>query len=381
MANLWEHPSIIASEALRLLQDQLTIAKMCVIDKTSDFSNKSNGWAVGDTVSFKTHGDYVVDEFSGSINVQDITASKRSMTIEKFFDVSVAFTAREEALDLDSLSEQVLQPATYRLAEKVDTYLGTKILQGAGLYTSSGLLANAADVAQARKAATLQQLDQNRYCLVDLEAEASLLGQTWFNQSQTRGQEGTTTLSTGNMGHIMGMDFSSSIAFPTNDASPHTAGTGTGSTNNGTSDNGIGSSTLVCTALSAGLADGDRIKIAGLRRPLIVNGTVASSATSIPLVDPITEIIPDAAAITVIGAGDDLTFHGAIFDNRSIAAAFPVLDQPGGKEAATASNNGVSIRVVKDYNILTKNTTMSLDVLCGAFMLDPRRVTLLANQA
>ncbi|MGW8179104.1 MAG: hypothetical protein ACWGQW_10115, partial [bacterium] len=78
------------------------------------------------------------------------------------------------------------RPAAYRLAESVDLYVGTKILQAAGLYISADLFATAADVALARKYSTIQQLDMNRFCLCNLDLEAKMLGQTWFNQSQTR---------------------------------------------------------------------------------------------------------------------------------------------------------------------------------------------------
>ncbi len=74
-----------------------------------------------------------------------------------------------------------------------------------------------------------------------------------------------------------------------------------------------------------------------------------------------------------------MTYHGAIFDDRSLAVAFPMLDLPEDKVAATAYSNGVSIRMVKGYDMQTKKTTMSLDLLIGAFMLDPRRTTLLAD--
>lgn len=381
MANLWEHPNIIAAEALRHLEDALIIGPLCARDTTSEFTSRSNGWKVGDTVSFRTHGEYEVTDFSGSITPQDIATSKRPMTIEKHYDISVEVTAREMSLDLDSFSEQVIRPATYKLAESIDTYLGTKILEAQGLYTSSSLFANAADIALARKAAIIQQLAMDRYCLVDLETEAELLGQTWFNQSQTRGEAGLSTLRTGNMGAVMGMEFFSSIAFPTNSVA-HTTGDGTAATdNNSGANNIIGDTTLVVTAISGvdGFKAGDRLAIAGVRRPVVVKTDAAAAATSVTLVDPITEIIPDAAAVTVIGSGNDLTYHGAIFDNRSLAIAFPMLDLPEDKVAATASNHGISIRIVKGYDINSKKTTMSLDCLCGAFMLDPRRVTLLAD--
>lgn len=383
MSNIWEHPSIIAAEALRHLEDALVIAPLCAKDKTSEFTNKSNGWKVGDTVSFRTHGEYEVTDFSTTISPQDITTSSRAMSIEHHYDISVQVTSREASLDLDSFSDQVIRPATYKLAEQVDTYLGTKILEAAGLYVTDSLFASAADIALARKAAIIQQLSMDRYCLVDLATEATLLGQTWFNQSQTRGDAGLNTLSTANMGHVMGMDFFSSIAFPTN-STAHTAGTMICATNNtaGTT-NLIGDTSLIVDTQTAGqsVAVGDRLQIAGVRRPLIVKTAIAdtTATTEVELFDPITEVIPDNAAVTVIGSGQDLTYHGAIFDGKSLAVAFPMLDLPEDRVAATVSNNGVSIRIVKGYDLSTKVTTMSMDLLVGSFMLDPRHATLLAE--
>ncbi len=385
MSNIWSHPSIIATEALMHLEDALIIGPLCAKDLTSDFTTRSNGWKVGDAVSYRTHGEYEVDEFTTAISTQAISSSVRSLSIEKHYDISVEVTAREASLDLDSFSEQVLRPATYKLAEKVDTYLGTKLLQGAGLYVSSALYETAADIALARKAAILQQLSLNRYSLVDVDLEAILLGQTWFNQSQTRGGDGERTLRNAEMGRVMGMDWFSSIAFPTN-STAHTCGTMVCVTNNVTATkNLIGDTSLIVDTQTQGrnVQAGDRLRIAGVRRPLKVKTTIANTnaTTEIELVDPITEIIPDDAAVTVLGHGDDITYHGAIMDDRSIGVAFPMLDIPEDRVAATASNNGVSIRIVKGYDLSSKKTTMSLDLLVGAFAIDPRRITIVAESA
>jgi hypothetical protein len=383
MANIWEHPSIIAMEALRHMEDRLVIANLCARDKTAEFNKTYNGWGVGDTVAFRTHGEYTVDDYTegGNIATQNIATSTRNLTIEKHYDVSVSVTAREERLDLDSFSEQVIRPAAYKMAETVDTYIGTKIMEGQGLYTTADLFASASDIALARKAATIQQLNADRFCLVDLTTEADLLGQTWFNQSQTRGAEGLSTLRSGQMGHVMGMDFFSSIAFP---ESTLTVGTMICATNNTTgTKNLIGDTVLTVDTQTASktLVIGDRLAIAGVRRPLVVASAEAdtSAVISITLAHPITEVIPDDAAVTVIGSTTDVTYHGAIFDGQTLAVAMPLLDMPGDRVTATASNNGISIRIVKGYDLTTKTTTMSMDLIIGAFCLDTRKVTLLGQ--
>jgi P22 coat protein - gene protein 5 len=379
MANLWDHPSILATEALTHLEDKLVVSKMCAIDKTSEFSTTSNGWKVGDTVSFRTHGDYKVDEFTSTISTQPIQSSRRSMVIEKHYDISVELTTREMALDLDSFADQVLRPAAYRLAEKIDAYASTKILHGAGLYTSLSLFDTVADVAAARKAATIQQLADNRFALVDLETEVTLLGQEWFNRADSRGQAGVNTLQSAVMGHVMGMDWFASLGFP---STTFTAGTGVGVTVAADpTKNQIGMDTLSTTATTGTFQVGDRIQVAGMRRPLIVKTQTAATATAIPLTEQINELVPAGAAITVIASSKAVDIHGAIFDDRSLAIAFPRLDLPGSAESAVVGNNGINIRLVKDYNINTKKHTMSMDVLVGAFCLDPRRITLVGQRA
>jgi hypothetical protein len=383
--NAWENVDMIAAEALNVLIDELKITARAARDKTADYMIRPNGYAVGDTVRIKTRPAYKAQEFNatGQIVRQEVRQSTRSMSIEKHFDVSVAVTAKEKVLNIDDFVQDVVRPAIVTLAQDAETYVGSKILNASGLYTSDDLLASAADVALARKAANWQQLDpMGRFVLVDDTLEAKLLGQTWFNQSQTRGAPGVSTLQSGNMGTVMGMDWDGTLYFPT---SAHTAASGTGATDNGAAvdgvfpNNKIGSTTLTIDTATGGVNAGDRIEVAGVRRPMVVATTNATLTTTIELVDPIAEVIPDNAAITVIGSGSSLTYHGAIFDTDALSVAMPMLDTPSDKPAYSVSYEGFSIRVVQGYDMDTKEETMSLDFLIGAEAYDPRRITLLAE--
>jgi len=383
MANAWEQVDQIAAEALMGLEDNLVISRLTARDKTSDFNKTPDGYAVGQTVRIKTRPDFEAKEFAGAITIQEIRESTRSMTIEKHFDVSVQMTAKEKALDMESLIEQVINPATYRLAEKCDTYVGTKILEGAGLYVSNDLFVSSADLALARKSANYQQLDPaSRFCLVNDTLEAKLLGASWFNTYNDRGPTGEQILTAGNLGRTMGLNFFSSLQLPVDVHAA--AGNGTSTTDNGVAVNGIfpnnkiGMTTLTIDSLTGQIEAGDRIQIAGVRRPLIAAAQATATATSVTLTDPITEIIPDGAAITVIGSGQvNLNFSGAIFDGQSLAIAMPVLDSPSDKPSFVVSNNGFSLRVVQGYDMTTKTDTLSIDLLIGAKAYDPRRITLL----
>lgn len=380
MANAWTKVDSIATEALIHLEDALVITNLTAKDKTAAFNRTADGYAKGDTVRIKTRPDYKTDEFDGTIEVQSIRESTREMKIEKHFDISVQMTAKEKALDLDSLIEQVIAPAVHRIAESCDRYVGTKFLQGAGMYASDDLFGTAADVALARKAANYQQLDPgSRFCIVDDILEAKLLGKDWMNRNDSRSETGVSVMTSGRIARTMGMEFHASLNFPLFSRTSSSGTTATNNGNGGNTNNQIGMKVLTVDGITGGFTAGDRIRVAGVRRPLIVAANAAADATSITLVDPISEVIPDDAAVTVIGAGQAVTAHGAIFDGQALAVAMPVLDAPADKPSFVASSNGYSIRVVQGYDMNTKTDTLSLDLLMGAVAYDPRRITLLTE--
>lgn len=379
--NAWQQIEWIAGEALNYLEDALVITQLTAKDKTAEFNSKPNGYSIGSTVDIRTNPVYEAKEFAGSIVAQGIRSSVRQMTIEKLFDVSVSMTAREKRLDMDNFSEQVIKPAAYAIAEKCDTHVGTKILEGAGLYTSTDVFGTAADMALAKKAATFQQLSSTgRFCLVNDTLEAKLLGAAYFNTFNSRGDSGSRVFNEAAMGRAMGMEFFGALNFP---VFSRLQGSGAGATKTtpAGNENAVGTSTLVLQAAATGtFKAGDRLRVAGMRRPLIVAaGADQVTPTSILLADPITDIVPNAVAVTVLGGAGTYDLMGAIFDDSSIAVAMPMLDPASDKPSFTVTQNGYSIRVVQGYDMATKTETMSLDVLIGAKAYDPRRITLLGD--
>jgi hypothetical protein len=131
------------------------------------------------------------------------------------------------------------------------------------------------------------------------------------------------------MGKALGMNFYSTINFPTDS---HTPGNGTSTTDNSGDANKIGSTTLKINSLTGKIEAGDRIAVAGLRRPLIAAAQATATATTVTLVDPITEIVPDGAAVTVVGSGVGAALaRGVIMDDSAMGFAMPMLDTPSDK--------------------------------------------------
>ena len=397
MENLFtaEFIQVVASEALAHLQDALVIKDLCATDVTSEYNVRPNGYQVGDTVNFKIDPVYEAKEFDPAVGVveQPIRSSNRSLTIEKHFDITTGVSAKEKALSFEGFSAEVIQPGAYAIAEKIDKYMAGKVHQGMGLYVSDDLFGAVSgnggkDLAQARKVALIQQLGMNKFCLMGPELEAVLLGQEWFTGANNRGDD--RILRTGELGTTMGLDFFSTVNWEskTRTNSSGTATLVTAATALAGKYNLVGQKSIVVKEIVGGFLAGDRIAVAGCKRPMIVAANKAAAIISAPvadrtidLVDPITEILAADAAVTVVG-GNGVVFEvqAAIFDGKSLGFAMPMLDAPETGVSAVASNNGISIRVVSAYDQKFKRSTMSMDCLIGGFALDPRRITLLGNK-
>lgn len=381
--NAWNHPSLIAAEALSQMTDNLTWGRMTTRDMTGKFVG--NEMKIGDTINLRGTPDYEAKEFDNdgvnTVERQAIRNYTRPFTIEKIFDVTVDITSKEKALDLDSFTAEVISPAAYRLAEKIDTYIAGKAVYGIGIYQSADLMGSISDMALARAAANYQQLDPaTRFCMVNPTLEAKLLGKDFFYSASIRGDGANqAALREGFLAKTMGFEFYGSNLFP--DVGVQTWGTVTGTTDNGAggnTNNRIGSKTLVITGGDGAVGTFfDHILIAGCRRPLIIASR--DSATQITLTEPIMEIIPDNAAITTAYTGVATTLQGVMMDHKAIGLAMPALGAPSDKPSAVISNNGYSIRVVQGYDMDKKVEIMSLDVMVGAGIIDPRRVSILGD--
>lgn len=393
--NSFQNVDLISATALSYLDEELIIKPLCSTDLSAEYNSRPNGYKVGDTIRFQVDPVYEAKVFderlsdgtwprndSKAIAPQDIRTSTRSLMIEQHLDVSVTVSDRERAMHFDEFSTKVIRPAARALARKIDTYIGTKILQGYGLYASASVLSTAADLSQAIKASKQQELGDDKYVLMNYDLEAILRGSDWFYKADSRGDG--NIIRTGLLTETMGMEYYASGNYPTASHTNSSGATTTKASPTGV-ENKVGQTSLTVTAIAEdkNFLAGDRIKVAGVKRPMIVKTNAAVAATSIELTDPITELIPANAAVTVVGGdGKVLTHKGAIFDGQALGVAMPMLDPAFGMPSSTISDEvGNSIRVIFGFNQTNKITTLSLDLLVGAFALDPRRITLLADSA
>jgi hypothetical protein len=126
MANTLLTPQIIAQEALAILRNQLVMAELVHTDYANEFVK------VGDTITVRKPATLVANDFAGAITSQDLTESGVTVTLDKFKDVSVALTSKQESLELRDFARQVIEPAMVALAQQIDQDLAQYAIANAG---------------------------------------------------------------------------------------------------------------------------------------------------------------------------------------------------------------------------------------------------------
>jgi hypothetical protein len=124
MANTILNPSIIAKAAVRILDNELVMAKQVFRGYEDEFTNKVNGYNVGDTISIRKPTDFTVRSGT-TASVQDVVEGKETFTVGTVKGVDFSFTSTQLTLNIGELSERVIKPAMVQLANAVDSDLMT----------------------------------------------------------------------------------------------------------------------------------------------------------------------------------------------------------------------------------------------------------------
>src|SRR5262245_9323393 len=119
MPNTILNPSIIASTAVRILENELVMGSRVYRGYEEEFNKKVNGYDVGDTISIRKPQQFSIR--SGAVaSLQDIQEGKLSLVVNLQKGVDFRFTSTELTLKIEDISERILRPALVRLANEVD---------------------------------------------------------------------------------------------------------------------------------------------------------------------------------------------------------------------------------------------------------------------
>lgn len=117
MANRLLTPSVIAKESLRLLVNSLQFTKRMNKEYSKNFNNKD--MKIGDTVNIRKPPRYVVRK-GRVMQVQDHVETTVPLTLTDQAGVDLSFTSADRALRIGDFSDRILKPAIAAIASQID---------------------------------------------------------------------------------------------------------------------------------------------------------------------------------------------------------------------------------------------------------------------
>lgn len=371
MANTLLTPSVIAKEALMVLENNLVMADLVHTDYSNEFVK------VGDTITVRKPATLQAKNFgaglySGKISTQDVTEGSVTVKLDRFRDVSVKLTAKDLTLKIQDFSEQIIKPAMRAIAQAIDEDLIAYGVEHAGSTVSATASpTNLADIAGIAKQLDLNKVPQTERNLV-LHPTHKYKYALTDNLSKVSYAGSNETLRDALLGKVYSLDTYMDQNAP--DTTASSAGTATEYKVAGTKGNTYVALSDVSSATGT-VAKGDGFIYNGyVYRFASAATAVASAIASVDIDQPLVENIASTADIKMINAPSSLAFH-----KNGLALVTRQLELPLGAQNAAIENNGkFAVRVVYGYDQETKEDTISFDVLYGIKDLDNKMIVKLA---
>jgi len=392
MANSILTIDMITRKALEILENNLVLTRN--VNRQYDDSFAVEGAKIGSTLRIRLPDRALVTD-GAALQVQDDNEQFTTLTVSTQKHIGVNFTSAELTMQLDDFAERVLKPRISQLASSIDADV-------ANAYKSIGNTVGTPGTTPATSLVLLQaqqKLNENaavmnpRYATVNPAANAGLVEgmKGLFNPTDTISRQ----FKNGMMGMgVLGFDeinMSQSIK-------QHTTGTraATG-TVTAAAVTAEGSSTLSLTVGSAEtITVGDVFTIAGVYavNPQTRESTgslfqfvaLASSTTSTTATVTVAPMYSAAhalatmltlpassAAVVFVGAASTQYPQNLVYHKDAITFATADLLLPQGVDmAARAVHNGISLRVVRQYDINNDRMPCRIDVLYGFSTIRPQ---------
>jgi len=392
-------PTAVTREALRVLHQKLNFVGSIVRDYDDSFAK--SGAKIGDQLKIRLPNQYVVRS-GATLSTQDTVEQSVTLQVATQKGVDLNFTSVDLTLSLDDFSKRILNPAMSVLAASIEADAMSMYKDVFNSVWNGGSAISLAKVLEGRS------LLQNALApLTDRTANLNTLDNANFVDALKALFNDTTGLSKqyreGYMGRTAGFDFventmwgkhtrgAASAAYTTSTlvavlpvgetpVSTMTVATGTGAMNVGdvftignvfavhpeTKANTGTPQQFVVTAAYAGGAGtvsfSPAIVLAGGRQNVVIPTTSAT------------------AAITFAGTASTAVGLSMLYQKEAFAFATADLVMPSGVDfAAREVMDGISMRVVRQYDINNDKFPTRLDVLYGYKTLRPQLAARLHN--
>lgn len=402
MANTLLTIDMITREAVRLFRNSNWFLR--TIGRQFDEEFGRAGAKIGSQLRIRYPNDYTLRTGPTAVP-QSTNEQNTTLVVGTQMGVDVSFSSAERALSLDDYSQRILAPAVNTLAGGVATSIMLNINGAANLVQNTDTSANMISPSAGTWLAAGAVLDKfgaprnDRFIVMDPLTQArtvtSLMG--LFNpQVKISDQYIRGTITVDTLGFDWGMDQTVIM---------HTTGAyGAPPTVAGANQTGA---VLTTTALAGPINAGDTFTIAGVdsvnRTTKTDNGTlmqfvaqsnVPAGATTIPIypaiVPPaggnpvpfqtVTASPANGAAIAFATPASSNFRQNFAYYAEAVTLATAELELPRGvHEAARETYDGISLRMITDYAVLSDQFVTRLDILFGSLLVRPEWVVKVAD--
>jgi hypothetical protein len=417
MSNTLLSPTIIAREALMQLDNALVMANMVHRGYENEFSESVNGNKKGDTIRIRKPVQFTVR--SGAVaNVQDVTESYTSITVDQQKGVDFKFASSDFSLNIEQFSERYIKPAMIQLANQVDIdllalYKDIPSWVGPSAAGVIGAPVNSyADFAKAPERLDHMAVPtEQRMGVLSPADHWGLLGNftgLYINETAKSALEKAKLPPVGGVECYMAQNVQTHTV-GAHGGTPLVRGASQGSAHSSVKDTWTQTLATDGWTTNSGLKAGDVFTISGvydvnpvskatlphLRQFVVVSNvttaTSASNTTSIVISPPIITTGPyqtvsaDVAndtAIVYMGTASTGYAQNLVFKKEAFALAMvPMERPPGAVDVVSESYKGLSARMIPYYDGTNDVSNYRFDILYGKKTIDPRMATRLSGSA
>lgn len=403
MANSVKTVSMIAKESLRVLENNLVMAKLVHRGYADEYQKNPNGFKVGSTITIKRPTDFTVRD-GATASIQDVTEGSTTLVVNKQKGIDFQFTSQELALEMNELSERVIRPAMIQLANQVDRDIMSEYYRVPNWTGTPGQVINSfADFAKAPERMDELAVPVERNAVLSPADNWGMIGSQTGLYIQGAAN---SAYRNGSLGEVGGVDTYMAQNVPT-----HTVGVATGSpvVSGGSQETtwALSKDSYSQSLVTSGwtnsttgiLKAGDVFTIANVYAvnpvtkatlPFLRQFTVLADANSGATTGPATLTIsppiivsgaqqtvnssPAASApITVLGTGGAGYRQNLFFHKNAFALATVPMEAPeGAVNVSRQSYKGINVRLIPYYDGANDISKWRLDLLYGVKCIDPR---------
>jgi len=384
---------MITRKALEILENNLVITRN--VNRQYDDSFAVEGAKIGSTLRIRLPDRALVTD-GAALQVQDDNEQYTTLTVSSQKHIGVNFTSAELTMQLDDFAERVLKPRISQLASSVDAdvanafkYIGNSV-GTPGTTPSTSLVLLQAQQKLNENAAVMSP----RYATVNPAANAGLVEgmKGLFNPTDTISKQ----FKNGMMGTgVLGFDeinMSQSIKQFTTGSRAATGGTTSAAV---TSEGATSISMTVGSGVTVKQGDVFTIADCYAVNPQTRESTgslfqfvAAADATAVSTAITVTvapiysasnalatvDALPgNSKAVVFVGAASTVYPQNLVYHKDAITFATADLLLPQGVDMASrAVHNGISLRVVRQYDINNDRMPCRIDVLYGYSTIRPQ---------